>query len=503
VGFSVRDLLRQAAERPELLEDPEFREVYEALAQTIEQNHLLAFEPHPAKDGRQPQLEFIEAMTRIVVAQAGNQFGKSTILTVCALRECLPDELLPPLLKRTRRYSGPVEGWILVPTEDKIFDSFQPAFEEWCPPEGFVGGNWGKAFNGARMMLRLKQGTIYFKTYKQDASTLGGARLHFAGYDEPPPRKHREETRMRLVRYGGHEMFAFTPLDTNTGYLRKALFKQRAHEDITLVRGSIYDNPHLDRSTVDATLGDLSDLWRQAREFGDFVNLGGLVYPEFERCVLKERPTVDEIRGQDVVVGIDNGIRNAGIVFEAFDRDNSCTIFDELLLQDATPDQYAKGIRQTLQRWGLDERNVHFVVDPSARSRGQVNAETVMAALAREGIYCNAGQNDREAGIGQGRIRMAHGRLKVSPECRGLIDEADDYVGEEPGEGKDDSHVVPVKGNDHRLDAARYAWMERFWDPVMEQDAPNRTLGWTPGVAPDLTRFPSAQPEVGAMGSMG
>jgi hypothetical protein len=33
----------------------------------------------------------------------------------------------------------------------------------------------------------------------------------------------------------------------------------------------------------------------------------------------------------------------------------------------------------------------------------------------------------------------------------------------------DDSHLEPIKGNDHRLDALRYAVMERFWDPVMEE----------------------------------
>jgi hypothetical protein len=60
------------------------------------------------------------------------------------------------------------------------------------------GGSWGKAFNGARMELRFKNGsTITFKTYKQDPSTLGGARLALGGYDEPPPKKHREEGRMR------------------------------------------------------------------------------------------------------------------------------------------------------------------------------------------------------------------------------------------------------------------------------------------------------------------
>jgi phage terminase large subunit-like protein len=501
VGFSVRDLLRQAAERPDLLEDPEFREVYDQLAGTVEKNPLLAFEAHS-----DAQRDFIAATTPIVAAFAGNRFGKSTVLAVCALREALDEDMLPPVLRGSKRFSGPTAGWVVCPSEAKIFDAggFQSVFEKWTPKEAFKGGSWGKAFNGARLTLSFKNGSsISFKTYQQDPSTLGGAALHWVGFDEPPPRKHREECMTRLADYGGYEMFAMTPLESNTGYVRREIYKKRESPEITVVRGSIHDNPTLHKATVERLVRSWTDIWAQARELGDFVDMGGLIYPEFGRCVLAERPTVDEIRGQDIVVGIDNGIRNAGIIFTAFDGDNSCTIFDELLLQDSTPDQYAKGIRQTLARWGISERDVHFVIDPSARSRGQVNADTVMAALAREGIYCNAGQNDVQAGIGQGRIRMAHGRLKVSPECRGLRDEADDYAAEEPAEGKDDSHLTPVKSNDHRLDAARYAWMERFWDPVMEQDAPNRNLGWTPDVAPNLTSFPSAQPEVGAMGSMG
>jgi hypothetical protein len=70
---------------------------------------------------------------------------------------------------------------------------------------------------------------------------------------------------------------------------------------------------------------------------------------------------------------------------------------------------------------------------------------------------------------------MMHGRLHVSPECVLIRAEADDYAAQEPTEGKDDSHLVPIKTNDHRLDAARYGWMQRFWDPLLEQaeQAPN------------------------------
>ena len=464
------------------------------------ENPLQFFDPHPAKDGRRPQLEFIEALTKIVAALAGNQFGKSTILTVCGLREALPREFLPDLLLRTKRYEGPTDGWILCPTEDKIYDSFQPAFEEWCPPSAFKGGSWGKAFNGARMQLSFEYGsTITFKTYKQDPSTLGGARLHWVGYDEPPPRKHREECRMRLVRYGGHEMFAMTPIETNTGYIKQEIWKKREAPHITLVRGSIHDNPTLDAATVALTLGDGSDIFRAAREYGEFVNAGGMVYPDFERSVLPKdhrlivardgRFTFDSefIRGLDIVCGIDPGMRNCGLVWVGFDGELVAHVFDEALLQDKGAKEYAAQIRETNSRWGL--KDVSYVVDPAAKQRAQANGMTVLAALNQEQIYPNLGQNDHELGFGQLRARMMHKRFVVGPNCVGLRDEADDYVGKTPEEGQDDSHLDPVKGNDHRLDALRYAVLERFWDPVMEQDAPQRNLGFDPGVAMPVERL--------------
>jgi hypothetical protein len=462
---------------------------------------LLAFEPHPARDGSRPQLEFIEATTKIVAAFAGNQFGKSTVLTVCALRESLPREILPELLARTKRYDAPTDGWILCPTEDKIFDSFQPAFEEWCPPSAFKGGSWGKAFRGDRMLLSFANGsTITFKTYKQDPSTLGGARLHWVGYDEPPPKKHREESRMRLVRYGGHEMFAMTQLEANTGYVRREVWKKRAAPEITVVRGSIHDNPTLDKETVALTLGSYSDIWRQAREFGDFVDVGGQIYPDWERCVAKKPFELDFVRSLDVVVGIDPGIRNAGIVWVGFDKDLSAYVFNEGLLQDKEAPDYAAFIHAENARLGLED--VSYVSDPMHRERGKVNSTTVKASLNQNGIYPNDGQNDHHAGFDQMRARMRAGRFHVSPHLLGLLDEADEYVAKEPEEGKDDSHLEPVGGNNHRLDALRYAVMERFWDPVMEEDAPNRVLGWKPGDdVPPASTF-RAPREALPMGSM-
>jgi phage terminase large subunit-like protein len=56
--------------------------------------------------------------------------------------------------------------------------------------------------------------------------TLGGATLHWVGYDEPPPREHRDEAMTRLLVHDGYEMFAMTPLKVNTGWIRRDIYKQ-------------------------------------------------------------------------------------------------------------------------------------------------------------------------------------------------------------------------------------------------------------------------------------
>jgi phage terminase large subunit-like protein len=469
--------------------DDELRVFFEL----VERNPLQGFEWHSSA-----QREFLAARTPVVAAFAGNRFGKSTVLVVRALVECLPAKALPERLRGFKRFDGPVAGWLLAPTEDKIFDSLKPALERWCGPEFFRGGSWGKAFNGERMMLSFANGsTVAFKTYKQDPSTLGGASLHFVGYDEPPPREHREECLTRLADHDGFELFAMTPLNTNTGWVRREIFKKRESPDITVVRGSMHDNPTLSKSAVARILGTYhNDLWRRAREFGDFVDVGGIIYEDFERCVI-DPPATDDLDRSDVVVGIDPGIRNCGVVFVAFDRENRGVVFDELLLQDATVEDYAREIWRVLDRWRVRRTAPLFVIDPAARSRGQVNAQSVQAALAALGIGCADGQNAVEAGIQQVRGRLQHKRLLISRACVRLRDEADEYAAED----RPDGEFKPIKQNDHLLDALRYACMARPWFAVVEARAPERNLGFRPGHAIP-GRFLTVPSEVPPLGSM-
>lgn len=470
--------------------DPEAQKELALVEALLEENPLQGFEPHS-----DAQREFLEAATAIVLALAGNRFGKSTILIIKALIQLVDRECLPVRLRAWKRFDPPVHGWIICPTTDKMYDSMLPTLQKWCPRSQLLGQQWAGAKGGAwskerRQVTFANGSTLAFKTYEQHESTLGGAALHFVGYDEPPPLRHREECMTRLADFGGFEMFAMTPLKTNTGWIRRDIFKNREAPHITVVRGSMHDNPTLNKETVELLLNSYSsDLWRRAREFGDFVDVGGLIYPDFDRCVEKKPFSPEFLRSLDVVVGIDPGIRNCGLIWVGFDGELVAHVFHEELLQDKVAADYCSTIRDVNGRLGL--KNVSYVVDPAAKQRAQANGMTVLSEINKAGVYPNLGQNDHELGFGQMRVRMQNARFKVSPQCFLLRDQADDYAAKEPEEGRDDSHLEPIKGNDHLLDALRYAVLERFWDPVMEAQAPERQLGFNPTVALSMEELSS------------
>jgi phage terminase large subunit-like protein len=458
----------------------------------VERNPLEAFEAHS-----DAQEEFLRAETRTIVALAGNQFGKTTSLVVKALAQQVPKALLPERLHPFKRFDGAVQGRIVVPGHSLVEGNMLPAFRQWCPRAALKAGSFEKAWSSSKNTLSFADGGfIDFLTYETDLDKFGGVQRHYVAYDEPPPRHIRDEGLARIMRFGGFEMMAFTPVKANVGWLRRDIFKKRESPDITLVRGSIHDNQTLDPEARKYFLESLpSDLWRRAREFGDFVDVGGLIYESFDRAVVKEPWPIEQVQQWDTVVGIDPGIRNCGITWTGFDRDNVAHVFAERLIQDGTPADYQREIALENARWGL--KDVAYVVDPAARQRNQTNAQTVMSMLAEHGIYAAPGQNDVEAGIQQIRERIQHDRFKVSPACVHLRDEADDYAAEETEDGS----FKVIKGNDHVLDSLRYGCMTRPWFAALEAKAPERMLGWQPGHAPPSSQM-QPQPAVGPMGFM-
>jgi len=323
-------------------------------------------------------------------------------------------------------------------------------------------------------------------------------KLHFVGYDEPPPQDIRTECFGRLSDFGPRtfEMYAMTPL-MGIGWIFREIYKQSEADHITVIRGSIHDNPLLDKATVDLFLQSMSDEERRSREDGDFAHFGGMIYPDGFEKVLVQPLEPKQLEGKDVVVGIDPGMRNAAFVWVAFDNDNRAVVFHDELLQDKTPADYARLIRAVNKRWKLTDPL--YVIDPSARNRSLTNAESVESELQRQNIFPMHGQNSVEAGIQNVRRRIQQRAFFCSRDCRGVRDEALEYRTQK----RDDGEFAVVKENDHRLDALRYAVMSRAWNPGMAMTEAQRGLGYKPGHAPPLSQFlgqrRTSNPPLGAM----
>jgi hypothetical protein len=166
------------------------------------------------------------------------------------------------------------------------------------------------------------------------------------------------------------------------GWLYRDIYKEREDPDITVINGSSEDNPHIPREELERMKRKHEgDPMLRARLYGEFVHLGGVVYEGgFDRVLMSRDPNPEDTKNWDVVVGMDPGLKNAAFIWVGFDSDNVAYVFDEVLLNEKTPEDYVRAIHQTNAKWGVSPT---YVIDPSARNRSLVNAESVEANLQR------------------------------------------------------------------------------------------------------------------------
>lgn len=440
-------------------------------------NPLEAYVPHP----KQVDLHAGVHNNRMRLFAGGNRAGKTTAGILDDIIQAAPAELVPEHLRPFKRFECPFYCRIMAPD---FVSTMQPVIHqklrEWLPKDMLKGGSFDATYSKHDRTLRMECGCRFdFMTFEQSIDKFGGAALHRCHYDEEPPEDIRKECLMRLIDFGGDELFTMTPL-MGMSWMFDGVWGRRHEDGIHVVVCDMDENPHLDEETKRAALDGLSEEEKQARKEGNFVHFGGLVYPKWRDW---KTPAIksDQLEGCDVVVGIDPGIRFTGVVWVAFDQDNRAVCFAAEKLTNATPEVVAEKIRSVNRGWGLggDHAEPLYVIDPSARNRSLVNAQAVEGEYAACGIYTMHGQNDREAGVMNVRRRGEQGSFKWCGDLIDLTFEADRYrINDRPDGGFD-----VIKEHDHLLDALRYALMSRPWGPsVKPKPAAHRDpeVAWAP-----------------------
>lgn len=461
---------------------PEQRELFEQIQAELkaiyEENPLHSFHACPEPCGlpgceaRPKQYEFMAAVTRIAAAFAGNRFGKTCANVVWVIIQHTPDEMLPERLKPFKRPRpdglGPVTGRYLCPSQKAIETIVLPEMRKWMPVSILRGGNWAKSYSKQHNILYFDDGgRLEFYTYEQDPAVMVGASLDYVVYDEPPPEGHFRENLVRTVDRKGCHRFGLTGVNMKgggIGWLKRDIYDHPDDPNITVVRGSIHDNPLLSAEEIEFTLAQFPEEEREAREHGTLLHFGGMVYPKWRNYIVKAPPK-EFIRGKDVVVGIDPGYRRAAFIWVMFDDRNRALVFHEAFVEKGDAHDYVRVIRQGNSKWEI--RDAQYVIDPYAGNQhGHADGNTVKDELQRQGLFCqHPTVLDKDAivygGVQQIWRRMKEGGFHVSEDCRHLNYEAEEYRTED----RPDGIFQAVKERDHGMDAVRYACTLRPWYP--------------------------------------
>jgi phage terminase large subunit-like protein len=441
-------------------------EILEAYEAALRDNPLLGYEPHPK------QVTFHGSRLPLKAFLGGNRSGKTTAGILDDLIQCVDQKCLPESLQPFKHYEPPFYCRIVAPDftstmEGVIFQKLR----EWAPRTQLKGGRFDKAYDKALRKLTFTNGsTIDFLTFEQDLDKFGGAAKHRIHYDEEPPANIRREGLMRLIDYGGDELFTMTPLH-GMSWMYDEIWEpwtKRKLQDGMVVLVDMDDNPHLDEKTKKRVLKGLSTEEREARKSGRFVHFAGMIYSEFDRN-FHVIPEIHQVPpNASVYVGIDPGMRHMAAVLWAYlTPEDMLVVFDELALQNAIVKDVCEAIKLQNHRWGRDlpdGKRVPLlpnwnVIDPAARNVNHQTGRSDQMEYTSNGVVTILGQNSVTAGIDRVKQRLQSRRLLVTANCTETIAEFRKYRWSTPNRTEDDPKEKPVKKDDHLLDALRYVVM--------------------------------------------
>jgi phage terminase large subunit-like protein len=451
----------------------------------IRQFNPLWFYNHPTLSAKPPhakQLAFHDLRTQSKAFLGGNQSGKTTAGIADDLIQALNRELVPPHLRQYKRWEPPFFFRVLVPSLSVLELVFYEKFKELCPPTAYDNGSFEKAYDKQLRVLRFANGSLaHFMTYEQDVGVMGGATLHRVHYDEEPPRSVRNENRIRLVKHKGDEIFTQTPQHGLTwAYddIWEASQPENGGEEIGVgiylhrekslgvVVVDMDENPYLTEEGKSQVLAGLSNEERQSRKEGKFVHFAGKIYGEYDedRHVCPQYELRGKHKNLNVVVGIDPGIRHAcGVVYCALTPSDDMYVFDEIYVQGQTISQICEQIHRLNTYHNVAP--IYYVIDPASRNKNNQTGRSDQMEFSDHGIHTIAGQNAVEAGINRIKERLQNNRLFIFENCTNLRQEFKKYRWRDDPRTGEDGKPLPIKKNDHLLDALRYAVMSRPYLP--------------------------------------
>lgn len=290
--------------------------------------------------------------------------------------------------------------------------------------------------------------------------TIRGMTLAGAAIDEITmlPESFFKQTLGRMS-VAGAQLFGTTNPDSENHWLNKKYLKRIGTEleDWTRFKFRLDDNPSLPDAYKESIKREYTGLWYDRFILGKWVAAEGAIFSSFNRA----QHVVDHYDLPDaklaLSIGIDYGTTNASSALALYlGTDDRLYLTDEWRIDQEnriaplTDSELSASLRDWY-RLPLHPTHSHnptqIYVDPSATSfRTQLN---------RDGIRNRPALNNVNDGIKLMASLLAADRLRISTRCTGLLEEITGYAWDT--KAKDRGEDIPVKQDDHSVDAARYA----------------------------------------------
>jgi phage terminase large subunit-like protein len=438
---------------------------------------IQAYKPHPSQE------RFHAATHLEKLYIGGNRSGK----TVGAVAEDIY-WLTGTHPFRTDLPRPPIRGRIVaVDIEDGVKKIVLPELAKWTPQSFLINGSWEDSYDKQSRTLTLNNGSfVELMSYEQDVEKFAGTSRHFVHFDEEPPKDIYDECLMRLVDTNGSYWIAMTPL-IEMSWVKSQIYEpwEAGDQSVFVLEVNTEENPYISVEALDRITRGLTEEERAARRAGTFITHTGLVYSGcFSALPYTEGGNVvpdilnhqfkEYVKGWGHFVCMDHGWTNPTVfLFCCFDAEGNVIVYDEIYRNKTSVKDMASIYLAHVETLGVHP--IYVVGDPSISQTNAITTTSVQTEYMEHGVGVALGNNDIRGGIVRCQNRFQQKRLFITERCVETLKEIGNYRWDRFASSKIASRrnpkEMPLKKDDHCMDAMRYGIMSR---PALEGEDEGR-----------------------------
>ncbi len=362
------------------------------------------------------QLKFHQMQQKARLYIGGNRSGKSlgsTIEGIYYVTKTHPFRKMP---------DEPVRGRVVaVDFLNGVDKIILPLWKQWLPKKYLINGSWEQSYSRERHVLTLNNGSfVEFMSQDQDLDKFAGSSRHFIHFDEECPKSIWLECLARLVDTDGDWWMSQTPVE-GMEWIFDDIYQpaKEGTKDIGIVEASMEDNPSLSKDAIARFMENLSEEERLIRKNGQYIHLGGSVFPEFSpvtHCIPRGqfRPT----SRHRIIRTMDSGYTNPTVwLWLAVDEDGTIVVFKEHYQSKWNVEQHAEVVNRWTREILKDSGAELFLTtgDPAIKQTKEHTGTSILQEYAKHGIYIAVDNIPSDRRIGLEKLQQY---MKINPKTK-------------------------------------------------------------------------------------